>query len=246
MPIRPMILGGPSPVSITAGTPQAVTFPTQNIDASTGFQVGRLGLVATGGNLARAFVNSSGIVLGNDKLTQGWVPAQAFAPDAVGSPRFGGVLAPNIGFSVTVDGDANVEILSYATAADGPTAAELRGDGRSIVMVGQDTAPASLAAGASVDITITPQEPGFIGRFFMSDVGANNEINDLHVIAAYLSGQAVFQGDVPFSSFAYNAVAAPWLNYYIKLGESITLTVKNDDSANAAKPCIAYVVTATS
>ena len=237
-----MLLGCAALVSVTAGTADDVILDTSDIPEE-GFQLGRLCLTATGGNLARAFIPpAGGIIFAGDQLTQGYVPAVLFGRDALGSPRFGHLVKRNQNLKVWCDGDANVEVGAVFTNSSGPTNEDLR-PGKSIVAIGQDTAPASLAAGASITLTITPDESGRIGRMIAQDVGANALEEELFITRIAINGREVSRGTIPFSQLRHDAVASPWLDEVVEAGVTkISVTVTNGHASNAAKPCLALIV----
>jgi hypothetical protein len=238
-----MILGSPAPNSITAGTAESITTSTTELGKTGKFQLGRFMIHETGSILARGFVTTAGIEIGSDRVTSGYIGAQMFAVNATNSPRFGHTVQRQETLKVTLDCNATSEYLTSWTPSQGPGPEALRG-GRSLVAMGQSTAPASLAAAGSVELTITAVEnAGMIGRLFIQDVGANDELANLYITSVFLNGDRIFSGNVSCEAFKFDAIASPLLGRGMSIQEQgLVVTIVNGAAANAALPVIACSV----
>lgn len=228
-------------LSATATDDGELEAPTKDLGPE-GYQLGRLGLTPIDGDLRRCWIGSGGIEVLTDKVTAGYVPAEMFAADAVGSPRFGHVIRAKQTVAVRVGTRQAQDMRGYWTPSDGPDAANLR-PGRSIIAHGQDDIPTDIAATESDDIVFTVREDGTWGRPFAADTGANDILSHQVVEAAFLNGKRIWQGNVPLSAFAHNATAVPWLGLALVSGDDVvTLTVRNTHATLSATPCIGFTV----
>lgn len=102
--------------------------------------------------------------------------------------------------------------------------------GRSLVGIG--ASDASIAAGATEDITFTIREPGVLGRLFIQGVAA--EIEEMSVTSIKLNNDELLSGAVPAQMFAANAVGSPGFGHLVKVNDQLTVSIYNSDGTNAS------------
>lgn len=232
---------GTAPTAVTAGTAETITVGTN--DLGSPFQLGRIVAVETAGILRRGWLTpTGGIEHVGDRLTGGYVPLVAFAPDASGSPRFGSIVRPKDNWAFTVDGAANLSVQFALAPAAGPDAKNLRA--RSLVLQGQTTAPASIAAAGSATIEFDPAEDaGAIGRFIFADAGANDILHALTATDVFLNGKRIWQGSVNLATMAHDALGQPFFGRGLNAAnDKISMTVTNNHATLAATPVGCMVV----
>jgi len=105
----------------------------------------------------------------------------------------------------------------------------LRGPGRSLVGIGPTAQHASLAAGASVTLTMKINEPGILDRLFLSS-SANGS---LVITAMTLGGDALISGQVSGSVFDKDAVNSPLFGHKVDTNTALEITFLNVHDAAA-------------